>query len=95
MTLYVGVLSTCGSGFNVEYHGHDRLLVVHCYTAAAWIGFPASCCPGVTAGPTLALVLVPTEAIHSGRLTVVRDDRMERWLSDQSTESQLGTLIIS
>ncbi len=95
LTLYVGVLSTCGYRFNVEYRAHDRRLLVHCYSAGAWIAFPASCCPGVMASPTLALVLVSTDAIPSGRLTVTRDDRIERWLSDQSAESQLGSVIIS
>jgi hypothetical protein len=42
-----------------------------------------------------ALILVPTDAISPGMLTVIRDDRIEHLVGDQSTEVRLGTLTVS
>ncbi len=41
------------------------------------------------------LVLVSTDAIPGGRLTVVQDDRIEHLIGDQTTETALGTVTIS
>ena len=45
--------------------------------------------------PGLFLFLVSSEAITPGEVTIVRDDRVEHLLGDDSHETQLGTVTIS
>lgn len=101
-TLYVGLSTKCAQydyvyGFNVEYLPVNRRLTIHCYSTAGWIPIPfSSSCRGICpSGPMTALILVPTDAISPGMLTVIRDDRIEHLVGDQSTEVRLGTLTVS
>lgn len=98
-TLYVGLPSSCDpydyvAGFNVEYLRSERTLIFHCHLAAPWIALPPGA-RGVVMLPSTALVLLPTNAISPGMLRVVRDDRIEHLLGDQTTETELGTATIS
>ena len=98
-TLYVGVPSSCDPydyvvGFNVEYLRSERALIFHCHLAAPWIALPTGA-HGVVMLPSTALVLLPTSAISPGILRVVRDDRIEHLIGDQTTETELGTVTIS
>ncbi len=98
-TLYVGLPSSCDpytwvTGFNVEYFRSNRTLVFHCHVAAPWISIPTSA-RGMMTIISTDLVLVSTDAIPGGRLTVVQDDRIEHLIGDQTTETALGTVTIS
>jgi hypothetical protein len=103
MTLYVGWLpcdsySSWGgygvsSGFNAEYIGASRTVIVHCYFARPWLWRPGP--PGVYAVAPLLLLLVPTNGIRAGTLTIVEDDRLEHLVGDQSSESPLGRALVS
>ena len=100
-TLYVGVSSSCDEynyvyGFNVEYFASDRSLLVHCYSAAPWIHLSFPCageCPR-GGGPVTMLIEVPTSPIAQGTLKVIRDDRIEHYIGDQTTKSDLGEVTI-
>lgn len=99
-TIYVGLPASCApfdssSGLNVEYVGSSRLLVFHCFSARAWFVPPAPRMAGVTAAPTIILATISTAPIPAGSLTVVRDDRVEHLLGDDSTQVVLGRLTIS
>jgi hypothetical protein len=92
--------STCGKdylgAFNVEYLATSRTLLIHCHVAAPWIVIPVRiCCPGVQAVPQNFLVLVETDSIPPGKVRIVRDERIEHYLGDQSSESLLATVTIS
>jgi hypothetical protein len=104
-TLYVG-WTVCGtfwynpnglqteySLFNVEYIGSSRTLTIHCYSARAWIRLPGGA-HYARAVPTTALLVVPTNRISPGRLSVVQDDRIEHLLGDETTATQLGIATI-
>ena len=102
-TLYVGWLP-CGSyssvgeyggagAFNVEYVGSSRKMIIHCYFARPWVWRPGP--PGTYAIAPLMLLLVPTNAIPPGTLSMVQDDRLEHLFGDQSSESTLSTATIS
>ena len=99
-TLYVGLSTDCVVynpvyGVNVEYLAVNRRLTIHCYSTSAWISMPVGS-PGIgPSGPWTRLLLVPTNAIEPGPLTVIRDDRIEHLLGDDSTEVALGTLTVS
>jgi hypothetical protein len=102
-TLYVGISTDCFqynflSDFNVEYQSTNRRLTIHCYRASPWITWftPASCRKDcVPGGPLTAIFVVPIDAITPGPLTVIRDDRIEHSLGDQSVEATVGTLTVS
>jgi len=99
-TLYLGFPSTCGQdylgAFNVEYLATSRTLLIHCHVAAPWIVIPVRiCCPGLQPVPHNFLVLVETNSIPPGKVRIVRDERIEHHLGDQSTESLLATVTIS
>lgn len=98
-TLYVGLPSSCDpydyvAGFNVEYLRSERTLIFHCHLAAPWIALPTGA-SGVVMLQSTALVLLPTSAISPGILRVVRDDRIEHLIGDQTTETELGTVTIT
>jgi hypothetical protein len=86
-TLYVP-WTPC-AGFNVEFGAPSRTLVIHCYSAEPWIS-TAPRFMGVEAQPRLALLLIPTQSIPPGNVTVVQDFRTERFLHDDMYQSQLG-----
>lgn len=81
------------SVFNVEYFAFNRTLVIHCFTAGTLI--PTVTLPGVVAQRFLDLVLVPTEAMSPGSLSVIEDDRVEHFIGDYSNEVVLATATIS
>jgi hypothetical protein len=91
-TLYVP-WTPC-AGFNVEFRAPSRTLVIHCYFAAPWIS-TAPRLMGVEARPLLGLLLIPTQSIPAGNLTVVEDFRTEHFLHDDFYESELGTATIA
>jgi hypothetical protein len=82
------------SVFNVEYIAFNRTLVIHCFTAGDSV--PPFFSPGgVVALRFLDLLLVPTDAMSPGSLSIIEDDRVEHFLGDSSTEVQLATATIS
>lgn len=92
-TLYVGL--TCYAApahFNVEYTGAS--VILHCHAAASWIQFEPHPM-GETGSILFALVMVPTAQMRSGTLSVYQEDRVERWLNDQVTITQLGTVTVN
>ena len=92
-TLYVGVLAYCDldpSHFNLEL-GRGPSLVLHCRATARWLNLERSPM-GVVAEPITDLLVVSTASWKPGRYTVYREDRLERWLFDQVTTTQLGTV---
>jgi hypothetical protein len=80
--------------FNVEYIASNRTLIIHCYTAGTFIP-PAPQLPGVVAESTRDLLVAPTGAMSPGSLSIIEDDRVERFIGDYSTEVQLATATIS
>jgi hypothetical protein len=101
-TLYVGLSTDCfhytfSYGFNVEYLAENRRLTIHCYSTAPWIPWSSSvsCRDDCASLPVTTLAVVPTDNISPGPLTVIRDDRIEHFIGDQSTEVSLGTLTVS
>jgi hypothetical protein len=101
-TLYVGLPGTCAKyayvyGFNVEFLHPSRTLIVHCHVALPWIQVDFSGAHGGSRGlaPSTVLVTVSTGPIPSGQLRVVREDRIEHFVGDQVTPTQLGTVNIS
>jgi hypothetical protein len=91
-TLYVP-WTPC-AGFNVEFGAPSRTVVIHCYSAAPWISTTPRLM-GVEAQPRLGLLLIPTQSIPPGNVTVVQDFRVEHFLHDDIYESQLGIASIA
>lgn len=102
-TLYVGWLPCAGIEdgvhtvyvyyqFNIEYLADTRALIIHCYSASAFLVRP--CCPGVGFTGYLALLVVPTNGIRHGAISIVQDDRREHLVGDQSDESLIATATI-
>jgi hypothetical protein len=91
-TLYVP-WTPC-SNFNVEFRSPSRTLVIHCYSAEPWI-WTAPRMMGVEAQPRLALLLIPTQSIPPGNIAIVQDNRIERFLHDDSYEFPLGIATIA
>jgi hypothetical protein len=101
-TLYVG-WSPCGEywndplpkylGFNVEYVQSQRTVLIHCHLAKPWIHGPAA--PGVRTTGALVLVLIPTDFIRAGNLSIVQEDRIEHLFGDQVTDFAVATATIS
>ncbi len=101
-TLYVG-WSPCGEywndpvprylGFNVEYVESQRTVLIHCYLATPLIHGPVA--PGARTTGALALVLVPTDLIHAGNLSIIQEDRVEHLFGDQVTDFTVATATIS
>jgi hypothetical protein len=79
--------------FNVEYIASNRTVVIHCFTAGTLI--PTLTLPGVVAQRFLDLLLVPTEAMSPGSLSIIEDDRVEHFIGDFSSEVVLATATIS
>jgi len=82
-------------GFNVEYRPSSLTLVIHCYVAGSWLSLQPPVVGSLPIGQPLSLVVVSTAAISTGTIQIVQDDRIERLISDQSTEFQLATVTIS
>jgi hypothetical protein len=79
--------------FNVEYIALNRTLVIHCFTAGTLI--PTVRLPGVVALSFLSLLLVPTDAMSPGSVSIIEDDRVEHFIGDYSSEVSLATATIS
>lgn len=93
--LYVGLLSTCLTSpdhFNVELA--STTLFLHCHTTAPWVSTERPPM-GVSAQILTDLILVPTDQMQAGTLYVVREDRVERWLSDEVSSELLGVVTIT
>ncbi|TMB97224.1 MAG: hypothetical protein E6J40_08560 [Chloroflexi bacterium] len=99
MTLYIP-WTACSArgggsdGFNVEYFPGTRTLNIHCYAAKPLIS-TEPIFRGVMAQPPTALLLVPTQSIPAGLVTIVEDVRTEHLLGDDNYEYKLGTATIS
>jgi hypothetical protein len=78
----------------LEYQSSRRSLVIHCYTAQPWVNYELHL-PGVVAERALAVLVVSTESLPAGDITIVEEDRIEHPLRDRSTEFQLATATIS
>jgi hypothetical protein len=78
----------------VEFRSPSRTLVIHCYSAEPWI-WTAPRMMGVEAQPRLALLLIPTQSIPPGNIAIVQDNRIERFLHDDSYEFPLGIATIA
>jgi hypothetical protein len=101
-TLYVpmrggGVSSSNPSGSNIEYDPSGRTLMIHNYESQPLLVIQrADQTPGAALRPTISLLVVATDAMTPGSITVVEDIRIEHVLGDQSTGSYvLGTVTIS
>jgi hypothetical protein len=81
-------------GSNVEYLPASRTLVIHCYTAESLMTLHWAM-PGVRAMQAQSLLLIPTDSLSAGVVTIVEEDRIEHLTRDWSTEVQLGTATIS
>ncbi len=81
-------------GFNVEYQPGRHAVVIHCYVATPWV-WSRPQTMGAEPRPRVNLLLVPTSSIPVGPVSVIEDDRVEHFGSDQSTEFQLGIVTIS
>jgi hypothetical protein len=79
--------------FNVEYIAFNHTLIIHCYTAGTVI--PPVRLAGVVAQSFLSLLLVPTDAISPGSVSIIEDDRVEHFIGDYSSEVLLATATIS
>jgi hypothetical protein len=79
--------------FNVEYIAFNRTLIIHCYTAGTLI--PDIRLPGLGPPAFLDLLLVPTDAMSPGSLSIIEDDRVEHFIGDYSSEVLLATATIS
>jgi hypothetical protein len=93
-TLYIPWDRCRANGFNLEYQSSRRSLVIHCYTAQPWVNYELHL-PGVVAERALAVLVVSTESLPPGDITIVEEDRIEHPLRDQSSEFQLATATIS
>ena len=99
-TLYLG-WPPCGSysahgvsiGLNAEYVGANRTVIIHCYFARPWLLNHGP--SGVDAIEPMLLLLVPTNGIPPGTLSIVQDDRVEHLIGDDTYESPLGSATIS
>ena len=94
-SLYVGVLAYCDmmpEHFNVEV-GDGTILTLHCHWSAPWINLTRPPM-GVVGQPITQLVVVSTAGWTPGKYWVYREDRVERWLSDQVETSLLGAVDI-
>ena len=98
-TLYIAWLGCSygsgATGFNVEYQPSRRAIVIHCYVARPWFWWRPQSTMGAVPLPQEALLLVPTSSIPVGLVTIIVDDRVEHFGSDQSTDGRLGTATIS
>jgi len=96
-TLYVGVMWTSclpsPGYFNIEYTAGTLLL--HCFDARPWFVWPLGGPRYARAAPSIVLVLVPVTDIPAGRLQVVYEERVERWLFDAVDTTQLGAVNVS
>jgi hypothetical protein len=100
-TLYVpmwggGVPSSNPSGWNVEYDPGGRTLMIHSYESQPLLVLRrADETPGAAMQPFISLLVVATDAMTPGSITVVEDTRSEHLLGDRSTGSYvLGMVTI-
>lgn len=103
-TLYLAFPPSCAQdvggqsvdyGFNAEYLGSSRTVILHCYYAKPWFIWHTSSPMGTAAIPPIVLLLVPTNGISSGPLSILEDYRIEHLVGDWSNESTIGTATIS
>jgi hypothetical protein len=78
---------------NVEYLAGARKLLFHCHQACAWLGINPVVGAAQPADVT-DVVMASTHGIRAGRLSLAREDRIEHWLFDPTSESGLGTVTI-
>jgi hypothetical protein len=90
--VFVGLLYPCGQ-LSAEYTSQSRTLVFHCYYAAPWLQIPYG--PASMPFPATTFVMASTEDIRPGQLRIDRDDRIEHWVFDQSSEYQIGAVTAS
>jgi hypothetical protein len=93
-TLYVGIRSTLCSPslghFNIEYSA--GALLMHCYDARPWFVFPLQTPHYLYGQSVIDLVTVTVVGIPPGRLEVVFEYRVERWLFDAVDTFPLGAV---
>jgi hypothetical protein len=82
------------AGFNLEYQPIRRTLVIHCYTAEAWIHW-RQVRTAMWPQPEQLMLVVSTKSLPVGDINIVEDDRVERYAGDISTEFPRGTATIS
>jgi hypothetical protein len=82
--------------FSADFLPATRALVIHCYAASASLLIPISSGgAGTRAAPTQVLLVIPTSSMGAGDIKVSEEDRLERWLGDESTTFQIGTATIA
>jgi hypothetical protein len=93
-TLYVPLANS--TDLNVEYVPATRTVVLHSYVGESLLAsrFSRGGFGAMRAMPTFTLILVRTEGVRPGDVAVVRDDRYEHLLGDDSYETTLGTVTI-
>src|SRR6266851_21127 len=93
-TLYVPWLGCSSwsdsSGSNVEYLPGSRTLLIHCYTAQPFVYLRRQPVMVAQAKPRPSLLIVPTDSLAVGPISIVQDYRVEHLLGDQSTEYQMA-----
>lgn len=99
--LYVGLESggapsSNPSGWNIEYNPSSRKLTIHNYESRALLVLQRPDeTPGAAVQESIDLMVVATDSISQGTITVVIDSRIERLLGDQATGTYLlGTVMI-
>ncbi|TMG65149.1 MAG: hypothetical protein E6H82_12240 [Chloroflexi bacterium] len=78
---------------NVEYLAEEHKVLYHCHHAGAWLGINPVVGAAQPADVT-DVVMASTRRIAAGRLSLAREDRIEHWIIDLTSESGLGTVTI-
>lgn len=92
--LYVGLFSCDPSPqhLNLEYSANR--LYIHCHSSGPLVSIGHRG-EQITPAPTIALLVVPTSGMSVGPLSVVEEDRVERWIADKVSQTALGVVTIT
>lgn len=80
-------------GENVEYLPASRTLAIHCYSAESFISMWRPNLRVAQLPPIL--LLVPTESLSVGNISIVEEDRVEHLWGDHSYMNPIATATIS
>jgi len=78
---------------NVEYLAEEHKVLFHCHHAGAWLGINPAAGAAQPADVT-DVVMASTRGIAAGRLSLAREDRIEHWIIDLTSETGLGTVTV-
>lgn len=80
-------------GFNVEYLPASRTLLIHCFTAQPFVYLPRQPTMVAQPMPRPSLLLVPTDSLRVGTVSIVQDYRVEHLLGDRSNGYETAIVI--